>query len=190
MIGSPASRMSATDVATLYDRLEALGVRIWIDGGWGVDALLGEQTRPHGDLDIAIQQVDVPRLRSLLEIDGYADVPRDDTQPWNFVLGDSAGRLIDVHVVVFDAEGNGIYGPPETGLMYPAGSLDGLGVIAGRAVRCIAPEFLVKFHTGLSAAPVRSSRCCAAVRAFRHPAAGSLPLDLFLGPCSPHITHR
>jgi lincosamide nucleotidyltransferase A/C/D/E len=43
--------------------LEKLGIEIWVDGGWGVDALLGEQTRPHKDLDIAIQQKDVPQLR-------------------------------------------------------------------------------------------------------------------------------
>jgi len=153
MTGSPASGMSDGDVVALYDRLEALGVRIWIDGGWGVDALLGEHTRPHGDLDIAIQQADVPRLRSLLKTDGYRDVPRDDSQPWNFVLGDSAERLIDVHVVVFDTAGNGILGPPENGNMYPAGSLDGSGVIAGREVRCIAPEFLVSFHTGYAPRP-------------------------------------
>jgi len=28
------------------------GTDVWIGGGWGVDALVGEQTRPHGDLDL------------------------------------------------------------------------------------------------------------------------------------------
>jgi len=27
--------------------LQDAGVELWIDGGWGVDALLGEQTRAH-----------------------------------------------------------------------------------------------------------------------------------------------
>jgi lincosamide nucleotidyltransferase A/C/D/E len=30
-------------------------IEFYVDGGWGVDALLGKQTRPHADLDIAIQ---------------------------------------------------------------------------------------------------------------------------------------
>ncbi len=39
--------------------LAAEGIVGWVDGGWGVDALLGEQTRPHADLDLA---VDTPAL--------------------------------------------------------------------------------------------------------------------------------
>ncbi len=27
--------------------LQKLGIQIWVDGGWGVDALLGEETRIH-----------------------------------------------------------------------------------------------------------------------------------------------
>ena len=34
--------------------LQSAGVRVWLDGGWSVDALLGEQTRPHADLDLAV----------------------------------------------------------------------------------------------------------------------------------------
>ena len=32
--------MTAEDVIAFYSLLERLGVEIWIDGGWGVDALL------------------------------------------------------------------------------------------------------------------------------------------------------
>jgi lincosamide nucleotidyltransferase A/C/D/E len=140
--------MTAEEVIELYDQLERLGVKIWIDGGWGVDALLGEQTRPHEDVDIVIQQKDLPLLRQLLESQGYDDVPRDDTSPWNFVLGDDQGHLVDVHAIVFDDQQNGLYGPVERGVMYPAASLTGTGVIAEQPVRCIAPEYLVQFHTG------------------------------------------
>ncbi len=138
----------AADVIDLYARLADLGIHIWIDGGWGVDALLGEQTRPHGDLDIVIEQNDVPKLRELLERRGYTDVERDDTSPWNFVLGDDDGREVDVHAIVFDAEGNGLYGPVEKGVMFPAASLSGSGTVDGHAVRCISAEYMVKFHTG------------------------------------------
>jgi len=33
--------MSGEDVISVIDAIEAIGVRVWIDGGWGVDALLG-----------------------------------------------------------------------------------------------------------------------------------------------------
>jgi lincosamide nucleotidyltransferase A/C/D/E len=140
--------MTAADVIDLYAQLADLGIQIWIGGGWGVDALLGEQTRPHGDLDIIIQQKDVPGLRELLELQGYRDVERDDTSPWNFVLGDDDGREVDVHVIVFDTEGNGLYGRVEKGVMFPAASLSGSGAIDGHAVRCNSAEYQVKFHTG------------------------------------------
>jgi hypothetical protein len=28
---------------------------IWLDGGWGVDALVGEQTREHEDLNLIVR---------------------------------------------------------------------------------------------------------------------------------------
>jgi lincosamide nucleotidyltransferase A/C/D/E len=140
--------MIAADVISLYTELQNLRIKIWVDGGWGVDALLGEQTRPHKDLDIAIQQRDVPQLRALLEAKGYKEIKLEDARPWNFVLGDENGREIDVHVIVLDSKGNGLYGPVENGQLYPSASLTGSGVIQGHTVRCISAEWAVKFHSG------------------------------------------
>ncbi|MGH8515394.1 MAG: nucleotidyltransferase domain-containing protein [Gammaproteobacteria bacterium] len=33
-------------------------------GGWGIDALLGAQTRPHKDLDLLIRLEDVAKVAS------------------------------------------------------------------------------------------------------------------------------
>lgn len=140
--------MKAVDVLDLYNQLTIFGIETWLDGGWAVDALLDEETRLHEDVDIVIQQKDVPKLREMLEAQGYADVPRDDTRAWNFVLGDDKGHRVDVHVIVFDDKGNGMYGPIKKGEIYPAASLDGTGTIAGHTVKCISAEYLVKFHAG------------------------------------------
>ena len=64
------------------------------------------------------------------------------------VVGDKKGHEIDFHVIVIDDKGNGIYGPPEKGEMYAAGALIGMGKIKKHPVKCIAPEYMVKFHTG------------------------------------------
>ena len=138
----------AQAVVKFIQRLERLGISIWIDGGWAVDALLGLQNRRHEDLDIVIQEKDLPLLSDLLQSLDYQDVPRDDTCAWNFVKGNSDGLRLDVHVIVLDAQGNGIYGPAEKGQMYPAAALLGKGTIDGFLVNCITPEFLVAFHTG------------------------------------------
>jgi lincosamide nucleotidyltransferase A/C/D/E len=140
--------MTAVDVLSLYGELENLGIILWIDGGWGVDALLGEQTRPHKDLDIAVQQKDVSTLRKLLQERGYTEIKLEEARPWNFVLGDENGRETDFHVIVVDDKGNGLYGPAEKGEMYPAASLSGTGSVNGRKVRCISPDWMVKFHSG------------------------------------------
>jgi len=140
--------MTAADVISLYTELQKLSINIWVDGGWGVDALICEQTRPHKDLDITIQQRDIPQLRALLEARCYKELRLEDARPWNFVLGDENGREIDVHVIVLDKEGNGIYGPQENGQLYPSASLSGIGVIQGHMVRCISAEWAVKFHSG------------------------------------------
>lgn len=135
--------MTAEDVVEIIQLFDRHHIGFHIDGGWGVDALLGEQTRSHSDLDIAVQHKDVPQIRVLLEAKGYTDVLRDDTRDCNFVLGDDGGRLIDIHSYTFDEQGNIIFGVP-----YPFDSLTGYGLVNGHPVKCISPEWMVKFHTG------------------------------------------
>ena len=140
--------MELADVIDVIQLLENNHMVVWVDGGWGVDALLGEQSRPHSDVDIVIQQQNVLKLRELLTLRGYQEVERPDTSSWNFVMGDAHGRLVDVHVIVFDHERNGLYGLVEKGVMYPAGSLTGTGILGGHPVQCISAGYMVKFHTG------------------------------------------
>ena len=129
--------MDASTVVELLRFLEELEVTV--DGGWAVDALLREQTRPHDDLDIAIPHHQVPALRSLLATRGYSEQARPDSWECNFVLADAGGNRVDVHSYCFE---------PAYGIPYRPEHLTGRGVIDGVAVRCIAPEWLVKFHLG------------------------------------------
>jgi lincosamide nucleotidyltransferase A/C/D/E len=140
--------MDSKDVVSFCTQIEKLGIEMWINGGWGVDALLGGQTRPHNDLDIFIEEKDVARLRELLETEGYKEIKLEIARPYNFVLGDSMGREIDVHVITYDEEGRIIYGPIENGDIYPPDLFSGVGVINGKKVKCISPEWTVKWHTG------------------------------------------
>jgi len=142
------SVMTSEGLLKLYSGLCGLGIQIWVDGGWGVDALLGKQTRLHKDLDIAIQEKDLSKFRWFLEFQRYKDIKLEETKPWNFVLGDDKGHEIDAHVIVLDDQGNGIYGPAENGQMYPTDSLTGSGTIDGRPVKCISPDWMVRFHSG------------------------------------------
>jgi len=64
--------VNAEDVIRIYALLSTHGIQVWLNGGWGMDALLGEQTRPHKDLDIFVQLEDVIRMRDLLTRDGFS----------------------------------------------------------------------------------------------------------------------
>jgi lincosamide nucleotidyltransferase A/C/D/E len=137
------AEMSGDAVVELMQLFDQNGIEVFVDGGWGVDALLGEQTRSHLDLDIALEHKDVPNLRALLETRGYRDVPRDDTRDCNFVMGDEQGHEVDFHSYTFDAHGKRVFG-----IDYPLDSLTGTGSIQGYPVKCISPEWMVKFHSG------------------------------------------
>jgi lincosamide nucleotidyltransferase A/C/D/E len=135
--------MTCEYVLDLYNQLERLGIAIWIDGGWGVDALLARQTREHSDLDIAVHRKDNARLRRFLESNGYKEEKRDDSSEFMYAMKGEAGQYVDVHVFEYDANGQNTYG-----IAYPIGSLTGIGMIGGQEVNCIDPEFMFRFKTG------------------------------------------
>ena len=143
------TEITSRDVTEFCRAMQELGIEIWIDGGWGVDALLGEQTRPHGDLDIVVQEHDCQAVVSHLQEQGFQELARDDSRACNFVMGNHEGKEVDFHVVVLDEDGNGIYGPldaPEG--IYPADALLGRGSIDGVAVKCTSPEYQLQSRIG------------------------------------------
>ena len=137
--------MTADDVVFILDRLEAAGIAAWLDGGWAVDAVLGDVTRDHADLDVIVELGDVARMRDVLAKDGFELVRGDPVS--NFVLRDPRGCEIDVHPVRFDAAGNGIY-RMENGedWIFPAVGFAGRGQVLGRQVRCLSADVQMLCH--------------------------------------------
>ena len=143
----PRLQMTAAELAALCGVFEAIGVDVWLDGGWGVDALLGEQTREHDDLDVVIALDDVATLVTTLESLGY-EVARG-ALPMSIVLLDVAGRQVDVHPVSFTATGDGLYRMDDgRSWAYPAAGFTGTGRVLDRDVRCLTPEVQVLCHAG------------------------------------------
>ena len=151
--------MCAEDVIGICRLLEADGIQVWLTGGWGVDALLGEQTRPHKDLDVIMLVDDVIRMRELLDREGYGLKELWSENLWAmdasgcetataFVLRDSMGREIDAHAMHLDAQGNGLPAWESEGLIFQRQDLAGEGLIGGVPVRCITPQMQVMCHTG------------------------------------------
>ena len=66
--------MTAADVIEILGWLDAASADVWLDGGWGVDALVGEQTREHRDLDLIVRDAHESRMREVLATHGFAQV--------------------------------------------------------------------------------------------------------------------
>ena len=141
--------LAADDVSTLIDALSVHGADACIGGGWGVDALLGEQTRTHSDLDIWLPAAHLePVFVAFVELGIDRIYPWPGDRPWNFVVHDGIRRRVDLHVYESLSDGSIHYGSVVDGETFPAEALSGRGTIAGKAVRCDAPEWAVRWHTG------------------------------------------
>jgi lincosamide nucleotidyltransferase A/C/D/E len=143
--GWHAVLVDSWQVLAVMDLLAAEGVIGWIDGGWGVDALLGEQTRPHADLDLAVDEKAVHRLVPRLRTEGYS-VLRDEL-PAGIALRHDDGREVDLHPLALTPDGGGDqqqpggrppwhYGPPS------------VGHINGRPVPCNSLDTQLRSHLG------------------------------------------
>jgi lincosamide nucleotidyltransferase A/C/D/E len=137
--------MPAAHVLSVLAALSGCGVPWWIDGGWGVDALLGHQTRLHDDLDLIVPTGDVGTCRSLLEGMGFA-VERD-WLPTALALRHRDGRAVDLHPVDPTADGGGdqVQRDGVTRFHYPP-PVD--GSIGGERVPCCSVACQVETHLG------------------------------------------
>lgn len=134
----------------ILERLEPWGVTAWVDGGWGIDALLGMQTRPHADLDLVVARSDCGLVQAALEPLGLIhDTWVKPGLPARIVLRTDRGHQVDLHPVLVDELGNG-WQPlgADAWAEYPAEGLAALGSIAGREVRCLSPELQLRHHLG------------------------------------------
>jgi lincosamide nucleotidyltransferase A/C/D/E len=151
--------VQAEDAISIYQLLLTRGIQVWLTGGWGIDALLEEQTRPHKDLDIIMLVDDVTRMRELLGWHGYSLKELWSENLWTtdthgaevataFVLHDPEGREIDAHAMRLDTQGNGFPAWDAEGWVFHSRDLAGEGIIAGVVVACFSPEMQMTCHTG------------------------------------------
>ena len=107
--------MSVEQAQAVFELLDRNGVRCWVMGGWGVDALLGRMTREHKDLDLLVLLTDLSRYADIVQQHGFErKLEWGESQPIEvaglhfdsaFVDAHPDGQEIDVHVIDVDPQG-------------------------------------------------------------------------------------
>jgi lincosamide nucleotidyltransferase A/C/D/E len=137
--------VDADDVHAVLALLADAGIPAWVDGGWGVDALVGERTRPHSDVDLVVPAPDADRILAVLATAGYRRVLRD-LRPAAVAVADGQGREVDFHLVTPTPDGGGDQAGPDGGCFHYPPPVT--GSVGGRPVRCVDAATQVRAHLG------------------------------------------
>jgi lincosamide nucleotidyltransferase A/C/D/E len=142
-IRRPYDAMPAEDVIKVLEQLTRADVETWVVGGWGVDALLGRQSRPHNDLDLimAADGAALWRARAALTALGYSrqleeELPDKGPMSRHLVAANGIGQCVDLHPVNLSAA------------PFTPGAADGtlvptprvVGRLGGHPVPCVSAE--------------------------------------------------
>jgi 2'-5' RNA ligase len=144
-------RVGDDDLRAVADRLDASGVSWCLAGGWGIDALLGAQTRPHADIDVCVDWEDDGESRAVAALVplGYEVTahrsPSGSVFPVRSVLRRPDGRTLDL-LLVTSATGPGAPGPTVAAPLPTADRTS--GTIDGRTYPCISVGRQVAAHEG------------------------------------------
>ncbi len=155
--------VTASQVCSTMDALMSVDLEVYLAGGWGIDALLGHESRPHHDIDIAVAVHDNTDMKSLrknsttaLERIGFHHI-RDLEFPhlamplrWMFEGSDG------VHVDLLPVKVGGLpLWPPAT---EGGTGQDELrcaeGMVSGRRFPCLSAEAQLGLHDGYPLRPV------------------------------------
>jgi lincosamide nucleotidyltransferase A/C/D/E len=151
-------QMGLDDLLETMAALASSGVPYWIAGGWGVDVLVGRQTREHFDLDVVLEDYerDESRACAALAVLGFRNRETTDGGIWMpavSMLNDGEGRRIELMGIDWSRvesafrieDGAGKKGVPPNDLV---AMVLGMGSIDGRAAPCLSRRAQLLFHTG------------------------------------------
>jgi hypothetical protein len=139
MMGAMTTSRTAAQLQTisrLHVLLSAHDIDYWLFGGWAVDFHAGRVTREHDDVDVAVWQADLDRIRVLLEGEGWlraAQLGED-----GYTAYERLEVRLELAFLTRDEEGS-IYTPLAEGRgEWPSGSFGdaqaALGVVQARVV--------------------------------------------------------
>lgn len=144
---------TGAQVVAVLDALGDAGLSCSLAGGWGVDALVGRQTRPHDDVDVVLDDFDrtVEEAAAVLGARGFRVLERVHAEAWmpdRWHLEDGLNchvELVSLDLDRLERAGSSV-GP---GALVAYGT----GTIEGRGVRCLSADAQWIVHGGYAPRP-------------------------------------
>lgn len=112
--------LSALDVVHIINTLRARGVNVCVDRGFGIDALVGEVTRSHRDLDLLVAPGELTSATTVLAELGFDVARAEDGAAAKFC--NTMGHFVDVRA--------------DAAVLTPG--FVSLGSLDGRVVPCVS----------------------------------------------------
>lgn len=144
--GNQADVTSKDSFFEILNLLEELEIRYWVDGGWGVDVLIGRQTRAHRDVDINFDDAFTQVLLNALEAAGYTITT--DWRPCRIELHHPAHGYIDIHPLRLGEAGDAKQAAPDGGWYHFEADYFTTAVFEDRVIPCISAKAQRLFHSG------------------------------------------
>ncbi|MGW2401818.1 nucleotidyltransferase domain-containing protein [Kitasatospora sp. NPDC001664] len=138
--------MNITDLFDVLDALHSTEAPCWVAGGWGVDVLVGRQTREHRDLDLALDATREAAAITALAAHGYRI--ETDQRPARVELAAPGRRWVDLHPVHFDTTGAGRQSDLHDGYFHYPREAFATGTLRGRTIPCLSAARQLTFRTG------------------------------------------
>lgn len=134
----PAAERQLRLIRQIVGVADALGIEIWLRGGWAMDFCLGRVTRPHRDVDWFIWAADADALSEALVEVGYLPTPGPPLDQQREFTADGE----DVQFALLARNGGDVVvaGGPWAGAPWPSGMLEAApGQIGDLRCPVIAP---------------------------------------------------
>lgn len=143
--------MTWDEVVAVLDQLDHAGCRYWLEGGWGVAALAGIQTRAHRDLDIDLDASHEGVALRVLHGLGYEI--ETDWRPNRVELIKDGHGWVDLHPLDIDEGGGARQASFDGGFHEFPSRYFTTGTVHGRRIPCVSLEAQLAFHQGYAPRP-------------------------------------
>lgn len=137
---------SAESLFEILDLMDSLNMRYWIEGGWGVDILIGKQNREHRDIDVDFDGTYTECFLKLLKEKGYEITT--DWRPSRIELYHPSLGYLDIHPLTIGEDGSARQASPDGGWYELEADWFSSTVFEGRTIPCISAEAQKLFHSG------------------------------------------